>query len=44
LCAIHNEQFGRNGDDPEVFRDMASYLKMPTYVRYMWLNAGKGEK
>lgn len=41
LCNPHNEMFGRNGDDPEVFRDMAGYLEMPTYIRYLWVNAGK---
>lgn len=31
LCGVHNEQFGRNGDDPEVFWDMATYLKQPPF-------------
>jgi hypothetical protein len=41
LCGPHNEMFGRNGDDPEVFQDMAGYLRMPTYLQYLWMNAGK---
>lgn len=41
LCGVHNEMFGRNGDDPEVFRDMASYLKLSPYTQYLWLQAGR---
>jgi hypothetical protein len=44
LCGPHNEQFGRNGDDPSVFRDMADYLEMPTMMRYLWLNTGTGDQ
>lgn len=35
LCQIHNVQFGRNGDDPEVFRNMATYLETPPYRAYL---------
>lgn len=35
LCGPHNEQFGRNGDDPAVFRDMADYLELSTMDRYV---------
>lgn len=34
LCGPHNEQFGRNGDDPAVFRDMADYLELSTMDRF----------
>lgn len=40
LCGPHNEMFGRNGDDPEVFQDMAGYLKLPTYTQFLWLQRG----
>lgn len=36
--------FGRNGDDPSVFRDMADYLEMPTMMRYLWLHTGTGDR
>ena len=35
LCGPHNEQFGRNGDDPAVFYDMGDYLKLSTMDRYV---------
>lgn len=41
LCHPHNEMLGRNGDNPAVFMDMAGYLKFPTYLQYLWVNAGK---
>lgn len=45
LCGPHNEMFGRNGDDPEVFQDMAGYLKLPTYTQFLWLQRGpQGEQ
>ncbi len=43
LCNPHNEMFGRNGDNPDVFRDMAYYLEMPTMTRYLYLNTGTGD-
>lgn len=41
ICQVHNEQLGRNGDDPEVFMDMAGYLKFPSYLQYLWTRAGR---
>lgn len=35
LCHPHNEQFGRNGDNPAVLRDMADYLELSTMDRYV---------
>lgn len=35
LCFVHNEMFGRNGDNPAVFRDMADYLELSTMDRYV---------
>jgi hypothetical protein len=34
LCGPHNEMFGRNGDDPAVFRNMADYLEVSTMDNY----------
>jgi hypothetical protein len=33
--------FGRNGDDPNVFMDMADYLRFPMYLRYLWVQQGR---
>jgi len=33
--------FGRNGDDPNVFMDMADYLRFPAYLRYLWVQQGR---
>ena len=41
LCGPHNEMFGRNGDDPNVFMDMADYLRFPTFLRYHWRKQGR---
>jgi len=41
LCNPHNEMFGRNGDDPNVFMDMADYLRFPAYLRYLWVQQGR---
>jgi hypothetical protein len=41
LCGPHNEMFGRNGDDPNVFMDMADYLRFPTFLRYHWVQQGR---
>lgn len=38
LCGVHNEQLGRNGDDPWVFRDMASYLEYPRFAEFLRLH------
>jgi hypothetical protein len=35
LCNPHNEMFGRNGDDPDVFQSMAFYLITPPYVSFL---------
>jgi recombination endonuclease VII len=43
LCNPHNEMFGRNGDDPSVFRDMADYLEMSTMTRYLYLHTRTGD-
>jgi hypothetical protein len=29
LCGHHNQEIGRNGDDPEVFAGVAAYLRRP---------------